>query len=185
MKPDADRAADAPEEGTDWTTRAAARVDERRPEATLPRELMLEVYGHARECYPEECCGLIAGPSDGGAERVIRCRNVQSQRQSQGESELGARHAFWMDERELLDALRAIEANGHALKLIYHSHVDTAAYLSNTDVRAALDPEGEPLWPGVGQLVVSVRDGRVGEAGLFEWDPGEHGFVGRPLREAR
>ena len=166
----------------DWRERSAATSDPDAEPAELPRELLLEVFQHARECYPEECCGLLTGTDAQGPLHVVRCTNVQSQRVARGESNLDASRAFWIDEQELLNALRAAEASGEKLLVIYHSHVDTAAYLSHTDVTGALGPDGEPLYPGSAQLVVSVRDSGVGEAALFTWDPAQRAFHGRPAR---
>lgn len=166
----------------DWRERAAAVCDAAADPAQLPRELLLEVFQHARECYPEECCGLLTGTDSDGPLHVVRCANVQSKRLARGESNLDATLAFWIDEQELLHALRSAESSGERLLVIYHSHVDTAAYLSHTDVAGALGPEGEPLYPGVAQLVVSVHDAGVGEAALFEWEPRARAFRGRPAR---
>jgi proteasome lid subunit RPN8/RPN11 len=82
----------------------------------------------------------------------------------------------------LLHALRAADSSGEKLLVIYHSHVDTAAYLSHTDLAGALDPDGEPLYPGSAQLVVSVHESGVGEAALFVWDSAERVFRGRAAR---
>jgi [CysO sulfur-carrier protein]-S-L-cysteine hydrolase len=166
----------------DWRDTAAAVADPSAEPAELPRELLLEVFQHARECYPEECCGLFTGTESGGPLHVVRCANVQSQRVARGESNLDASRAFWIDEQELLHALRAAESAGEKLLCIYHSHVDAAAYLSHTDVAGALGPDGEPLYPGTAQLVVSVRDAAVEDAAWFEWDPGARSFRGRALR---
>lgn len=166
----------------DWRERAAAIADPAAEPAELPRELLLEVFQHARECYPEECCGLLTGTESAGPLHVVRCSNVQSKRVARGESNLDASRAFWIDEQELLHALRTAEASGERLVLIYHSHVDTAAYLSHTDVAGALGPDGEPAYPGAAQLVVSVRDSGVGEAALFAWEPASRSFVGRLVR---
>src|SRR5262245_23926261 len=43
--------------------RAAAVLDPALPPVALPRGLVLEAFAHARECYPEECCGLLIGPA--------------------------------------------------------------------------------------------------------------------------
>ncbi len=161
-----------------WRERAAATIDGARAPVLLRSELVHELFAHARECYPEECCGLVIG-GQGGVPRIVRCTNVQSQRQSRGESVLDATQGFWIDERELLAALREAEANGEQLLAIYHSHVDTAAYLSHTDLRGALDPDGEPLWPGAAQVVVSVFEQGARELGYFEWDARLRTFVGR------
>ena len=167
---------------SDWRERSAATSDPDAEPAELPRGLLLEVFQHARECYPEECCGLLTGIEGEGPLHVVRCTNVQSQRVARGESNLDASRAFWIDEQELLNALRAAEASGEKLLVIYHSHVDTAAYLSHTDVAGALGPDDEPLYPGCAQLVVSVRESGVGEAALFSWDPEQRAFRGRPAR---
>ena len=171
----------------DWRARAAAVADPERPPVRLPGALITELYAHARECYPEECCGLLIGPPGALPHRVLRCTNVQSRRKSEGESDLDARHAFWIDERELLTALRDAEQAAEALRGVYHSHVDTEAYLSHTDAACAAGPDGVPLWEGVPQIVVSVREGKVQGAAWFEWrtDPaGEDGWVGCRLEQA-
>jgi proteasome lid subunit RPN8/RPN11 len=166
----------------DWRERAAAVRDPDAPPAQLPRELLLEVFQHARECYTEECCGLLMGTDRDGPLHVVRCANVQSKRLARGESNLDATFAYWIDEQELLHALRDAESTGERLLVIYHSHVDTAAYLSHTDVAGALGPDGEPLYAGTAQLVVSVRESGVGESALFEWDADARVFRGRPVR---
>ncbi len=166
-----------------WQERAAVRPEPDRPPAGFHRPLLAEVFAHARECYPEECCGLMLGPPDGEPRQVVRCTNVQSTRYAKGESKLDARQGFWIDEQELEQALRAAEARGEALRIVYHSHVDTEAYLSHTDVAAALGPEGTPLWPGVAQLVVSVGESGVRGAALFEWDAECGAYAGRLARE--
>ena len=168
-----------------WGERAAAVVDGSLPPARLPRELMLEAFQHARECYPEECCGLLIGPEESATPcRFVRCTNVQSQRRSKGESDLDARHAFWIDEQELLHALRSAEEGGEALRVVYHSHIDTPAYLSHADLQSALGPDGLPLWPAVEHLVISVQEDGVQGGVLFGWDPETESFVGRRVQEA-
>ena len=166
----------------DWHERAAARVDPSRPSFVLPAGLAQEVWQHARECYPEEACGLLLGARDREASHIERCRNVQTRRKLAGESELDARHGFWIDERELLDALKRADERGHELKAIYHSHVDTGAYLSHTDRDAALGPEGRPLWPGVAHLVLAVYENGVRDAACFIWDEQSEAFVGHSVQ---
>ncbi len=166
------------------SARAAAVPNPERPPARLPRGVALEVFAHARECYPEECCGLLL--ARGGTEpgRVVRCTNVQNQRLARGESELDAGRAFWIDPLELMRALQSAESQGETVHAIYHSHVDAEPYLSQTDLRGAIAADGEPIWPGAAQLVVSVYDGVVRDAALYEWRSAARGFEGRRLREA-
>ena len=172
-------------EAAAWRERAAAVADGGLEPASLPLALLAEARAHARECYPEECCGLMLGPAKGEPGRLLRCTNVQSQRYSRGESQLDARHGFWIDEQELRRALLAVEECAEELLVIYHSHIDAPAYLSHTDVQNALGPDGAPLYRGVDHLVLSVEADGVHGVALFEWNAeGEH-FVGRGVREVR
>lgn len=147
----------------------------------LARGLVLEIFAHARECYPEECCGILTGPPHAAPVAAVRCTNVQSRRRARGESELDARHAFAFDDRELHAALREAEARGHEFRAFYHSHVDAGAYLSPTDQKEALGPGGIPHYPGAALIVVSVSDGVVREAASYEWDEAGGRFRGQRL----
>jgi proteasome lid subunit RPN8/RPN11 len=163
--------------------RAAASIDEGAVEADLPREVMAEIFGHAREAYPCECCGLLVGPPRGTPTRVVRCTNVQSRRRAEGQSDLDERHAFWIDEGELEDAVRQAEGAGETLLAVYHSHVDAPAYLSQMDLQGALGPDGRPAWPGAAQIVVSISEDGIGEAAVFEWDETARLYRGRRVRK--
>jgi proteasome lid subunit RPN8/RPN11 len=149
----------------------------------LSRSLLSEVYEHARECYPEECCGILTGVPAGPPNGVVRFVNLQNRQRAAGHSDLDARSAFWIDVAELQRTIRELEGGGYRMRAVYHSHTDGGAYLSHTDVRAALGPEGRPLWPDVGHLVVSVQAGTVREAAYFEWDAKRRAFVGRRVQE--
>lgn len=163
----------------DWRERAAAVRDPALPPVRVRRDLLNDLYEHARECYREECCGLMLGPRAGVPDRVVRCTNVQSRRLARGESHLDAGHGFYIDERELLRAQESADREGLEILAIYHSHPDTEAYLSKTDLECALGPAGRPLYPGAAQLVLSVRDGIVGDAVWFEWSERQLRYVGR------
>ncbi len=165
------------------TESAAAVADRKREPLRLASGLAAELFGHARECYPEECCGLVMQASDDQPWSAIRCTNVQNRRFSRGESSLDATRGFWIDEMELDRALRQAEERGEKLVAIYHSHVDAGAYLSLTDAQGFLGPHDEPLWPGVAQFVISVHEGDVQDAAWYEWDASTRRFDGRPVRE--
>jgi hypothetical protein len=45
----------------------------------LPRAVLVEIYAHADEGYPEEVCGLIFAPRGGLADEVRRCVNRQGE----------------------------------------------------------------------------------------------------------
>jgi proteasome lid subunit RPN8/RPN11 len=173
--------------------------DSSAPPYRLPASVGAELYQHARECYPEECCGLVFGPPRAAGHRIVRCTNVQGTRAARGGRAvrtadrqkalaqpddvgmpaLPARHAFWMEEGQLLRALREADVLGEELRAIYHSHVDAEAYLSWIDADCAVGPSGTPHYPGAAQLVISVRDGAVRHAVAYVWDAPRARFVGR------
>ena len=62
-------------------------------------------------------------------------------------------------------------------RIIYHSHPNGRAYLSDTDRTVATSPWGDgPAYP-VQQLVVGIDAERVVEAALFDWSDEAGGFV--------
>lgn len=139
------------------------------------------IYRQAIEAFPRECCGLIIGPPtqhDRGADaapgerwQVIPCENVQDKLHERfpEQYERDSRTAFYIDDRILYTTLKEAEANGRALKAIYHSHCNADAYFSETDIRAAT-AMGEPTYPGVYHIVVSVWNGKVKEVNAYHWD---------------
>ena len=134
----------------------------------LTREHLNEIYDHARAAWPEECCGYVA---PGGA--VVRCTNVASdlhRRDPDGNPRDG-RTAYVIAAREQLALDRALGAGG----VIYHSHCEFGSYFSDTDVaRATFD--GEPIYPGVEYLVVSVVQREIKDARQFAWSDGARSF---------
>lgn len=127
----------------------------------IRQELVDEIIEHAREELPNECCGLVGG-SDGEARSVHRVANAAA-------SPL----RFQMDPQGQYDAWKAIEDAGEDLVAIYHSHTETEAYPSQTDVNESV------AWPEQLYLIVSLadeaspdlrgfwlRDGKIEEAEL-------------------
>jgi proteasome lid subunit RPN8/RPN11 len=115
----------------------------------ISNELRNEVIAHALEDPHNEVCGVIAtAPGESADEQpravgVHRATNVHA-------SPL----KFEIDPKELLELYSAIEAQGHALGAIYHSHVRSAPYPSQTDVNFAAN------WPGVEWLIVGLAAGQ-------------------------
>jgi len=130
---------------------------------------VLERIGAVAEADPErEVCGFVVR-RPGGALEVVPVRN------SAGAAE--GRSAFAMETAGQLRILLGLEREGGEIVAVFHSHVEAPAVLSRED-REQLTASGAPLWPGVEQLVVSVRRGRAGEvrryrllAGDFEEFP--------------
>ncbi len=102
----------------------------------------------------------LAAPAN--AVRVLRATNIHA-------SPL----RFEIEPKELLRLYLGIEADGHTLGAIYHSHVRSPPYPSQTDINFAAS------WPGVEWIIVGlagegqpevrsylIEDGNVREVSL-------------------
>jgi proteasome lid subunit RPN8/RPN11 len=127
----------------------------------LPATLLAEIYRHARETFPNECCGYVLG-SGNGAEWV-RCENLQD-RYHAADPETYPRTAataYTFGGKDLLRLARSLDSDKPAT-VVYHSHVRVGAYFSEEDARAATSAG----WP-VDYLVVDCQEHEVREARLF------------------
>jgi proteasome lid subunit RPN8/RPN11 len=116
----------------------------------ISRELLDELTAHALEDPENEVCGVVAvegggaSAGDGGpgrAVRVYRARNIHR-------SPL----RFEIEPKELLKLSNACEEVGR-LGAIYHSHVRSRPYPSQTDINFAAN------WPGVEWIIVGLAGG--------------------------
>jgi [CysO sulfur-carrier protein]-S-L-cysteine hydrolase len=99
----------------------------------LPQAFYRDIVAQAREEYPNEACGLIAGEA-GVPVRLYRMRNAD-------ESPV----TYRLDPKEQLEVFNEMDDRGWDLFAIYHSHTGSEAYPSPTDVRLALYPEASYL----------------------------------------
>jgi len=135
--------------------------------------LLEEIVRQAEAGYPEEVCGMVVGRRDAPETyRVRQVTNIANREPQEDPSGVrrDARTAYKMDPREQLRVLREADAEGWDVVAFYHSHPDHAAYFSRMDRARALAPDGEPIWPGVTYLVVSVMGGRARGAAGCRWD---------------
>jgi proteasome lid subunit RPN8/RPN11 len=110
-------------------------------------ELLDELVAHVLEDPVNEICGVVAvdaGGSEPGpahAMEVYRAAN---------------RHAspmkFEIEPAELLKMHNEIEDRGGRIGAIYHSHVRSSPYPSQTDINFAAN------WPGVEWIIVGLVD---------------------------
>ena len=123
-----------------------------------------QIYAHAKETYPRECCGFLLGIFDNAqVTQVRRAINLNQERTDR----------FEFDPKEYMQV--QLEADEAELDIIgiYHSHPDWPPIPSQTDMASAFENmfyliasvhEGMPLNTNVWQLA---------EEGLrrFEWVP--------------
>lgn len=100
-------------------------------------DLILE---QSRAEYPDEACGVILGPLGSG--KAVRIKPM-----------INAAHSptfYEFDPKDLLALYREVDDMDEEIVVIYHSHTDTEAFPSRTDIAYA----GEP---GAHYVLVSTR----------------------------
>ena len=105
----------------------------------ITRAAWQQMVGHAYDGFPDEACGLLAGPV--GTDRVTTfypCRNAAA-----------SSKVYAIDYADIEAASDDADARGMDLKGTMHSHTHTDAYPSPTDVQMA-----DPVWAYV---IVSLR----------------------------
>ena len=98
------------------------------------------IVAQSRQEYPDECCGVILGPE--GSDKAQRLKPM-----------VNAAHSptfYEFDPKDLLALYREVDDNDEEIVVIYHSHTETEAYPSRTDIAYA----GEP---GAHYVLVSTR----------------------------
>ena len=116
-----------------------------------------ELIAHAREDPRNEVCGLVAVEAEQPerALRVFRARNAHA-------SPL----KFEIEPKELLKLSNACDELGK-MGAIYHSHVRSAPYPSQTDINFAAN------WPGVEWIIVGLSDPQAPELRSYLIDGGQ------------
>ena len=150
----------------------------------LPCEFLQKIRLQAEKDYPHETCGILTGPVDelGKVADIFPCRNIQDEYHAQDPVSFPrtSQTAYFIDPRELLRIQRTAREKKCEMRVIYHSHVDAGAYFSEEDQRIALS-DGEPAYPGVSYVVVSVQKGKAVDAALFYWSGKQKAFERRAL----
>ncbi len=146
----------------------------------LRGETLDEIYAHAREEFPDECCGVIL--SRGDVEFVRRCRNVQNERHAEDPETYprDARTAYLMAPDDLIKIHKESETENRPIKAFYHSHPNHDAYFSEKD-KADATAWGEPMYPDAAYIVISIYDRVVKTKEAFAWSDTAGDFVEMPI----
>ena len=107
------------------------------------------MVAHAREVYPNECCGAMLGAIEGHktVRLAMRLENAYA----------GAQRArYELRPEDLLAADKAARARNLDLIGIYHSHPDCDAYFSKTDLQNSC--------PWYSFVVLSIQKGEFDHA---------------------
>jgi proteasome lid subunit RPN8/RPN11 len=129
----------------------------------IDANLIDEMIAHAKQDHPIEACGVIAGPEGSDdLRRVIRMTNAEP-----------STTFFRFDPAEQLRLVRDLDAQGQEIVVVYHSHTQTEAYPSATDIGYATEPQAHYIVistaeSGSGQGLVSVRSYRIDNGEVTE-----------------
>jgi proteasome lid subunit RPN8/RPN11 len=116
----------------------------------IQNEAWAEMVAHARETYPNECCGAMLGSIDGDSKTVgvaMRLRNAFAGGQAE---------RYELRPEDLLAADREARNRKMDLVGIYHSHPDCGAYFSETDLKNSC--------PWYSFVVLSIQKGEFDHA---------------------
>lgn len=143
---------------------------------TLKGSSLAAIHAHAREAYPDECCGMIIERD--GREEIVRATNVQNELHAQDPDQFPrtAATGYTMG-MEAARILIRCERGELRLLAVYHSHPQREAYFSREDRRQAFGARGEPIYPQAGYIVMSVRNREVRATKLFVWDAAARDYV--------
>ena len=121
---------------------------------TITREIVEGIIKHAKEEYPRECCGILAGREQ-TITKLFKTKNI-------AESED-------LYELDPLDQVKAFEEiDGLSLKLlgIYHSHPDQPCYPSGLD-------RSQAFYPDTAFFIISLLDFDNPQIKAFKMSEGE------------
>jgi adenylyltransferase/sulfurtransferase len=146
---------------------------------SVPKPILAEIEAHALSTFPDECCGFVVERD--GRLGIARVTNVQNERHAAHPEQFPrtAATAYTMGP-EAAPILVDHDRGRLAIRAIYHSHPQHAAYFSAEDKKQATVWD-EPSYPDATQIVVSVIDREVREVKAFRWDEGGRDFVEVPF----
>lgn len=126
-----------------------------------------EIFAHARDCAPNECCGLAGGPPSGRVQTIYPLRNIAADPSVTYEAA----------PEDLFAAQRSMRDHGEQLLAIYHSHPRSDdPKPSHTDVRLAYYPSAVYFIVGLGGNQPSLGAFRISES-EGRWEPAEYKIV--------
>jgi proteasome lid subunit RPN8/RPN11 len=95
----------------------------------ISKEIVEEMVNHAREEFPRECCGMLAG-NNTTITKLFKIKNI-AQRMDEYE----------LDPLEQVNAFEEIDRLSLNLLGVYHSHPNHPCYPSGLDISQAFYPD--------------------------------------------
>ena len=135
---------------------------------------------HLTEQYPNEACGVMISDICGqdSVKRVHFFDNIQDRLHEWNRERYPrtAKDAYNIEAKEWLNLTADAEKSNERLLCLFHSHIDCDAYFSKEDELQAA-PWGEPNYPELLHLVISVHARKITAFQVFKWDKEKNMFV--------
>ncbi len=139
----------------------------------LPNNILKEVYDHAEQEYPSECCGWILKELNGNY-NYIASQNLQDKYHKFDPNAYPrtSKDAFLMNTLKLSKDIEQTQKRGGSLYCIVHSHIHVGAYFSKEDKKQMAEPDrSKTIYPSEFYLVVNVNEaGKVDQNAVFYFD---------------
>jgi proteasome lid subunit RPN8/RPN11 len=123
----------------------------------IPENIYRKMINHCQEERPLEACGLMVGAVD----EVVAAYAADNEHRSPV--------VYKVDDQQLLQVFREIRNDKHEIIAIYHSHVNTEAVPSRTDIDQATWPEAYYLIVSLAQRTPKVRAWRLVDRQVTEY----------------
>lgn len=121
-----------------------------------------EIHWTATSEYPNECCGILVGSTEGGQRKVTQLVVAQNQRQD------SLRNRYLIDPSVIYHLESDLRGTGKAILGFFHSHPDAPARPSLYDQ--------EHAWPWYSYLIVSVAGGKTADTTVWQLKTDRSGF---------
>ena len=121
---------------------------------TITREIVEGIIKHAKEEYPRECCGILAGREQ-TITKLFKTKNI-------AESE----DLYELDPLDQVKAFEEIDRLSLKLLGVYHSHPDHPCYPSGLD-------RSQAFYPDTAFFIISLIDYHQPEIKAFRMDRGK------------
>lgn len=124
----------------------------------LPEAVFASIRMHGEETFPDECCGILLGWTEGGEDGPV---NVVAEAVRAGNTRTDSAHnRYNIAPGDLVRTQRRGRERGLDIVGFYHSHPDHPAQWSPTDL-------AEAHWIGCSYVITAVEGGRAHATNSF------------------
>lgn len=115
----------------------------------IQRTILDQLRDHGEQTYPHECCGVLVGEFGESANKTVQsavaCGNMRTD---------SPQNRYHISPAELIRIQREAALVGQDIVGFYHSHPDSPAKWSSTDL-------DEAHWTGCSYVITSVEKGKA------------------------